>query len=47
MAFVEGRPDDCHRQAQEALNIVQSLPVVQPLAVDLLEELLTGSEVRC
>ncbi|MBV8532989.1 MAG: hypothetical protein JO207_04240 [Verrucomicrobia bacterium] len=47
IAFVEGRPEDCHRQAQEALNIVQALPVVQPLAVNLLEELLAGSEVRC
>jgi hypothetical protein len=47
IAFVEGRPQDCHRQAQEALNIVQALPVVQPLAVNLLEELLAGSEVRC
>ena len=47
MALVEGRPEDCHRQAKEALNIVQSLPVVHPLAVDLLEELLADSEVRC
>ena len=47
MALVEGRPEDCHRQAQEALNIVQSLPMVHPLAVDLLEELLADSEVRC
>jgi len=47
IALVEGKPEECHRQAQEALNIVQSLPVVHQLAVDWLEELLANSEVRC
>jgi hypothetical protein len=47
MALVEGKPEECQRQAREALNIVQSLPVVHQLAVDWLEELLASSEVRC
>ncbi len=47
MALVEGKPDECHRQAREALNIIQSLPIVHQLAVDWLEELLANSEVRC
>jgi hypothetical protein len=47
MAFLEGKPEECQRQAREALNIVQSLPVVHQLAVDWLEELLANSEVRC
>jgi hypothetical protein len=47
MALVDGRPEECHRQAREALNIVQSLPVVHQLAVNWLEELLADSEVRC
>jgi len=47
MALVEGKPEECQRQAREALNIVQSLPVVHQLAVDWLEELLANSEVRC
>ena len=47
MAFLEGRPEECHRQAREALNIVQSLPVAHPLAVDWLEELIASSQVKC
>jgi hypothetical protein len=47
MAFLEGRPEECHRQATEALNIVQSLPVPHPLALDWLEELIASSQVRC
>ena len=47
LALVENKPEECHRQAREALNIVQSLPVVQQLAVDWLEELLADSEVKC
>jgi hypothetical protein len=47
LAFLEGRPEECHRQAREALNIVQSLPVAHPLAIDWLEELIASSEVRC
>ena len=47
MALVEGKPEECQRQAREALNIVQSMPVVHQLAVDWLEELLASSEVRC
>jgi hypothetical protein len=47
VAFLEGRPEECHRMAQEALNIVQSLPVPHPLAVDWLQELIASSQVRC
>ena len=47
LAFLEGKPEECQRQAREALNIVQSLPVVHKLAAEWLEELLAGSEVRC
>jgi hypothetical protein len=47
MALVEGKPEECQRQAREALNIIQSLPIVHQLAVDWLEELLASSEVRC
>jgi hypothetical protein len=47
MALLEGKPEECQRQAREALNIVQSLPVVHQLAVDWLEELLASSEVKC
>jgi len=47
IALVEGKPEECQRQAREALNIVRSLPFVHQLAADWLEELLTSSEVRC
>ena len=47
IALSEGKPEECQRQAREALNIIQSLPVVHQLAVDWLEELLASSEVRC
>jgi hypothetical protein len=47
IALLEGKPEECQRQAREALNILQSLPVVHQLAVDWLEELLASSEVRC
>jgi hypothetical protein len=47
LALLEGKPEECQRQAREALNIVQSLPVVHRLALDWLEELLAGSEVKC
>ncbi len=47
IALIEGRPEECQRQAKEALDIVQSLPVVHQLAVDWLQDLLAGSEVRC
>lgn len=47
MALLEGKPEECQRQAREALSIVQSLPVVQQLAVEWLEELLASSEVKC
>jgi hypothetical protein len=47
IALLEGKPEECQRQAREALHIVQSLPVVHQLAVDWLEELLASSEVRC
>jgi hypothetical protein len=47
VAAVEGRYEECHRQAQEALEIVQSLPVVHRLAVEWLEELLDSHQVQC
>jgi hypothetical protein len=47
MALVEGKQEECQRQAREALNIIQSLPIVHQLGVDWLEELLANSEVRC
>jgi hypothetical protein len=47
MAFVEGKTEECQRQAREALDILLSLPIVHQLAVDWLEELLANSEVRC
>jgi hypothetical protein len=47
VAAVEGRYEECHRQAQEALEIVQSLPVVHRLAVEWLEELLDSHRVQC
>jgi hypothetical protein len=47
VALVEGKPEECRRQARAALNIVQSLPVLHQLAVDWLEELLASSKVNC
>jgi hypothetical protein len=47
IALSEGKPEECQRQAREALKIIQSLPVVHQLVVDWLEELLASSEVRC
>jgi hypothetical protein len=47
VAAVEGRFEECNRQAQEALEIVQSLPVVHQLAVEWLKELLDRTRVRC
>jgi hypothetical protein len=47
VAAVEGRFEECDRQAQEALEIVQSLPVIQPLAVEWLKELLDRNRVQC
>jgi hypothetical protein len=47
VAAVEGRYKECDRQAQEALEIVQSLPVVQELAVEWLKELLDRNRVQC
>ena len=47
IALLEGKPEECHRQAREALDIIQSLPVVHQLALDWLEELLASSAVRC
>src|SRR6476620_2464873 len=47
LALLEGKPEECQRQAREALNIVQSLPVVHQLAADWLEDLLGSSAVRC
>ena len=47
IALVEGKPEECQRQAREALNIVRSLSVVHQLAADWLEELVASSEVRC
>jgi hypothetical protein len=47
VAAVEGRFEECDRQAQEALEIVQSLPAVQQLAVEWLKELLDRNRVQC
>ena len=47
VAGVEGRFEECKRQAQEALEIVQSLPVVQQLVVEWLKELLARNRVQC
>jgi hypothetical protein len=47
VAAVEGRYEECHRQAREALEIVQSLPVVHQLAVEWLTELLERHQVGC
>jgi hypothetical protein len=47
LAAVEGRFDECHAQAREALEILQSLPVVHELAVEWLRELLQSGPVRC
>ncbi len=47
IALLEGKPAECQRQAREALNIVQSLPVVHQLAADWLQDLLGSSAVRC
>jgi hypothetical protein len=47
LAAVEGRHEDCRHQAQEALEILQSLPVVHQLAVEWLRELLDSHRVEC
>jgi hypothetical protein len=47
VAAVEGRHEECRRQAQEALEILQSLPVVHHLAVEWLRELLESHRVEC
>jgi hypothetical protein len=47
VAAIEGRHEECHRQAREALEIVQSLPVVHQLAVEWLTELLDRHRVGC
>lgn len=45
VAAVEGHYEECHRQAQEALEILQSLPVIHHLAVEWLRELLDNRRV--
>jgi hypothetical protein len=47
IALLQGKTDECQRQAREALDILQSLPVVHQFVVDWLEELLTSSRVSC
>jgi hypothetical protein len=47
VAAVEGRYEECHRQAREALEITQSLPVRHQLAVEWLQELLDVHRVQC
>jgi hypothetical protein len=47
VAAVEGHYEECHRQAQEALEILQSLPVVHQLGVEWLKELLDSHRVEC
>jgi hypothetical protein len=47
LALLEGKPEECRRQAREALEILRSLPVAHQFVVDWLEELLNSSRVRC
>ena len=47
LALLQGKPDECRRQAREALDILRSLPVVHQFVVDWLEELLNNSRVNC
>jgi hypothetical protein len=47
LALLQGKTDECQRQAREALDILQSLPVVHQFVVDWLEELLISSRVSC
>ncbi len=47
LALLEGKPEECRRQAREALEILRALPVVHQLVVDWLEELLNSSRIRC
>ena len=47
IALLEGKPDECRRQAREALDIMHSLPVVHQFVVDWLEDLLDNSRVKC
>jgi hypothetical protein len=47
LALLEGKPDECRRQAREALEILRALPVVHQFVVDWLEELLNSSRVSC
>jgi hypothetical protein len=47
VAAAEGRYEECHRQAQEALEIVKSLPVVHQVAIEWLQELLDSHQVQC
>ena len=47
LALLQGKPDECQRQAREALDILQSLPVVHQFVVDWLEELVANSGVSC
>ena len=47
LALLEAKPDECRRQAREALEIVRGLPVVHQFIVDWLEELVNSSHVSC
>jgi hypothetical protein len=47
VAAVEGRYEECQRQAREALEIVQSLPVVHRLTAEWLKELSENHRVQC
>ena len=47
LAFAEGRIEECHRQAMEALEILRTLPVKHRLLIDWLEQLVSASEARC
>jgi hypothetical protein len=47
LALLQGKPDECQRQAREALDILQSLPVTHQFVIDWLEELITSARVSC
>jgi hypothetical protein len=47
LAFAEGRIEECHRQAIEALEILRTSPVKHRLVIEWLEQLVSASEARC
>jgi hypothetical protein len=47
LAFAEGRFEESHRQATEALEILRALPVKHRFVIEWLEQLVSASEARC